>query len=416
MSTKFTSKNSLRDEARDKLDDGKMLSVKPVMFSTPVLSGVWEGMSNVQRFDAIAGMTASNTIKSNLASKIRAKGSGSSAFDIGMKWGDFETTGKKETVSQKIASGTFMSSNTLPVDWQNLWDAIRFDVTVKKAAMPTIRQLIYNIRTNANFTRTLKPTELGRASIYFEKNNGHGQAVPQGEILGGGFETFDIEIYAAGFTWDLLGELFGMAISPDELTNALIMGENALKDDLAMSPIINFSYAAEALTAASAVGTGRQELLYNTLVDGRNDMRVREHPATGRKLDTSNLIIVTSAFDAENIMDVAKGLPSVQDKTLNSLSWLKNVIAYEGESIELRDRTIEYEGVPEGTAFMLIPASQLPKSGYMEIAVKSDLVIETDLQPNVNNLSRIQRAYWFAEGIWYKGIKYFVQKITLSAW
>ncbi len=107
---------------------------------------------------------------------------------------------------------------------------------------------------------------------------------------------------------------------------------------------------------------------------------------------------------------------SVQDKNLNAISQIKEIVAYEGESIELRDRTITYDGVTEGTAFMLIPYTQIAKSGYMEIAVKRNLVVETDLQPNVNNLSRTQRAYWFAEGIWYKGIQYFVQKITLPAW
>lgn len=411
MSTKFTSKVTLAEEAREKIDSGKM-RLKPVDFSTPIMSGVFEKLNDKQKFDAIAGMTAASLIPTSLKASMKITGKYGSGFDVPMMWGDK----KKATVSEKLETGIFMSSNTLPVDWQNLWDALRIDVTVKKASMPTIRGKFYNIRTNANFPITLKPTEMGSVGIHFEENNGHGQAVPQGEILGGGYETFDIKIFAAGFTWDLLGELFGMAITPDDVTTALAIGENGLKDDLAISPIINFSYAAEALTPASTSGTGRQEKWYNTLVDGRDGLRKREHPATGRKLDTSNIIALCSAFDAENVLDVSRGLPSVQDKTLNSLSWLKEVVAYEGETIELRDRTIEYEGVPEGTVFLLIPYTQIQKSGYMEIAVKRDLVIETDLQPNVNNLSRTQRSYWFAEGIWYKGIQYFVQKLTMPAW
>lgn len=411
MSTKLTSKITLAVEAREKLDSGKM-RLKLIEFSKPIMSGVFESMNQKQRFDAIAGMTASSLIPTNLKANMKITGKYGSGFEVPMMWSDK----KSATVSEKLETGVFMSSNTLPVDWQNLWDALRIDVTVKKASMPTIRGKFYNIRTNFNFGITLKPTELGSVGIYFEKNNGHGQAVPQGEILGGAHESFDIEIFAAGFTWDLLGELFGMAITPDDVTTALAIGENGLKDDRAISPIINFSYSAEALTAASAVGAARQEKWWNTLVDGRDDLRVREHPATGKKLDTSNIIALCSAFDAENVLDVAKGLPSVQDKTLNSLSWLKEVVAYEGETIELRDRTIDYEGVPEGTVFLLIPHTQIQKSGYMEIAVKRDLVVETDLQPNVNNLSRTQRSYWFAEGIWYKGIQYFVQKLTMPAW
>jgi len=52
----------------------------------------------------------------------------------------------------------------------------------------------------------------------------------------------------------------------------------------------------------------------------------------------------------------------------------------------------------------------------MEIAVKQSLVVETDLKPDVSTLAREQKAWWFAEGIWYKGIQYFIQKITLPAW
>jgi hypothetical protein len=52
----------------------------------------------------------------------------------------------------------------------------------------------------------------------------------------------------------------------------------------------------------------------------------------------------------------------------------------------------------------------------MEIAVKRDLVMEMDQTPDVKTLAREERAWWFAEGVWYEGIQYFVQEITLPAW
>jgi hypothetical protein len=408
---KVISRKSLENEALERISRGNMSGVRPVDFITPALGGNFAGMSQDARFKAIDNLNG-KMIKSNLSHNIRMTGKYGGGSYVPMKWSD----GKTESVSERISSGAFMSSNTLSVDWQNLWDALRIDVTVRKAAMPTIRQLIYNITTNPNFTRTLKPTELGRVGIYFEENNGHGQAVPQGEVTGGSYDTFDILIRAAGFTWDLLGELFRMGITTEAIADALMIGENGKKDDSAISPILDFSYAGDQQTAASTVGTLRQELLYNTLIDGRDDMRQRTHPATGRKLDTSNLIILASAFDAENIQAVVRGLPSVQDKTLNAISQIKQIIAYEGETITLRDQTITYDGVSEGTAYMLIPASALPANGYMEIAVKRDLVVETDEVPNVSTLARMQRAWWYAEGIWYNGIQYFVQELTLPTW
>ena len=405
-------------KAEEKIASGKMGGLRPVEFCRPIISGGDGLMKAADRFGAIDKIRPVDMIGSNIADTFAVSAKYGGGSHVPMVWSDESTM----SLYERIASGKFnpvMSSNTLPVDWQNLWDALRFDVTVKKTAMPTIRQFIYNIRTNPNFTRILKPTELGKVSIYFERNNGHGQPVPQGEVLGGSYDTMQIEIEAAGFTWDLLFELFDQSVTTADIADGLLIGENSHKDNAAIDPILQFNYAGVAgsqTPANAASGAARQELLYNTLVDGKDDMRQRTHPSTGRKLDTSNLLILASAFDSENILEVSSGLPSVQDKTMNAISQIKRIIAYEGETIPLRTGNITYTGVTEGTAYMLIPADALPANGYMEIAVKRNLVVEVDAVPDVKTLAQEQRAWWYAEAIWYEGIQYFVQELTLPAW
>ena len=410
MSNLLVSRKSLQDEAKLKIAKGEMGTLQLVDFARPTLSGKHGRMSQGEKFDAIEKLTKMTS--HGVMSSVTVTGKYGSGFDMPQMWAD----GKTMSAREKIKAGTFMSSNTLPVDWDNLWDAFRIDVTVRKAALPTIRQFIYNITNNPNFTRTINPTEVSPFGVVFEENNGHGEAIPQGETLGGGFDSFTILIYAAGFTWDLMSELFDLTVTPERVIDAVMVGYNALRDDLAISPILNFTYAGVQQTAASTVGTLRQELLYNTIIDGVDDLGDRNHPVTDRNLSVNDVVILAHPFDARHIAMVATGLPSANERKYPGIPEITQVLSYDDEIIRLRDRSVTYSGVTKGTAYMIIPASALPAGGYMEIAVKRDLVVEVDQSPDVKTLTREERAYWFAEGIWTEGIQYFIQEITLPVW
>jgi len=409
------SRKSLQAEAQAKIDIGKAPGVKLVDFASPVLSGRFDKMSQEQKFDAVKGMNARNILPSSIDPVFQATGKYGGGFHVPMKWAGDDV---EMSVYERILSRKFqMSANTLPEDWTNLWDAIRIDVSIRKAGLPVIRQFIYNVTTNPNFTRQLNPTEITPIGIVFEENTGQGQAVNQGETTGGGFDTFTILIYAAGFTWDLLGELFDLTITPERIADAVSVGENALKDNIAIAPILAFGYSGTQQTAANALsGANRQELLYLTLEDGLDDLGDRNHPLTDRPLDVMDVVILAHPFDARHIARVASGLPSTNERVYSAISEITRVIAYDDEIIRQRSKVTTYSGVTKGTAYMIIPASAAPANAYMEIAVKRDLVIEIDTQPDVATLTREQRAYWFAEGIWTEGIQYFIQELTLPSW
>ncbi len=409
------SRKSLQAEAQAKIDKGTAPGMKLVDFSRPMLSGRFDKMDQGKRFDAIKGMNARDMLPSMVDPVFQHTKKYGGGFHVPMSWAGDDI---KMSVYDRILSRQFqMSANTLPEDWTNLWDAIRIDVSIRKAGLPTIRQNIYNVTTNPNFTRQVNPTEITPIGIVFEENTGHGQAVNQGETTGGGFDTFNILIYAAGFTWDLIAELFDLTIMPERIADAVSVGENALKDDLAIAPIIAFGYTGVQQTAANTLSNAnRQELLYLTLEDGLDDLGNRNHPLTDRALNVMDVVILAHPFDARHIARVASGLPSTNERVYSAISEINMVIAYDDEIIRQRTKTTTYSGVSQGTSYMIIPASALPAGGYMEIAVKRDLVIEIDTQPDVSTLTREQRAYWFAEGLWNHGIQYFIQELTLPSW
>lgn len=408
------SRKDLEKEARMKIAKGEMPAQMMTVFSNPVLSGKTK-MSQEEKFKMIDKIDDALMISSKFNNTLVMSGKYASGFDVPMEWSDNTTMSTREKLSMGAFSAK-MSSNTLPTDWENLWDAMRIDVSVRKAALPTIRQFIYNITTDPNFTRDIKPTEINNFGVVFEENNGHGEAVPQGETRGGGYDVFSILIYAAGFTWDLIAGLFDRTTTPERVMDAVMIGYNSLRDDLAISPILNFSYSGVQQTpAATLSGANRQELLYLTLEDAIDDLGDRNNPVTDRKLNVTDVLVLAHPFDARHIARVTSGLPSTNERVYPAISEIRNVISYDAETIRLRDRIVTYAGVTKGKAYMLIPASAV-EQGYMEIAVKRDLVVEVDQTPDVKTLTQEQRAYWFAEGIWYEGIQYFVQEITLPTW
>ena len=409
------SRGSLQAEAQADINKGTAPGMKLVDFSRPLFDRDIERMTQDDQWKAIGRLNARDMIPSMVGPTFHRTKKYGGGFHVPMSWADED---KKMSVYERILSRKFqMSTNTLPGDWTNLWDAIRIDVSIRKAGLPTIRQFIYDVITNPNFTRDINPTEITPHGVVFEENNGHGQAIPQGETTGGGFSTIQILIYAAGFTWDLIGELFDLTITPESIADAVSVGENALKDNIAINPILIFSYSGVQQTAANTLsGANRQELLYLTLEDGLDDLGNRNHPITDRALNVMDVVILAHPFDARHIARVATGLPSTNERVYGSISEINRVIAYDDEVIRQRSKTTTYTGVTQGTAYMIIPASAAAGNDYMKIAVKRDLTIEVDTQPDVTTLTRERRAYWFAEGIWTHGIQYFIQELTLPTW
>ena len=408
MDNLLVTKDTLKEEFQRRVSNGGA-SIEPVGLTAPVIGGRISKAND----DAVykAAMAASPI---GYQPVFRAVGKYGSAFDIPRKWNDGTTMSVRDRIARgklKLPREPQASTNTLMPDWENLWEAVRLDLSVRKAAMPSIRQFIYRELQRPNASRTMNISELFPYGVVFEENNGEGQSVAQGETRGGQYDSVDIKIYAAGFTWSLLAELFDNSLDMGQLNDAVAVGFNARRDDLAIDPILNFSYAGAGQTAAATLsGANRQELLYLTLEDAIDDLGERTEPITGRKIDVSNCVVLASELDARHIARVAQGLPSTNERAYPSLSEINRVLGYHGETIPLRDRTVTYSGVPNGTAYLIVP------NRYMAIPIKRNMMVEVDMQPDVRTLSREERAYWFAEGIYTEGIQYFVQEITLPTW
>ena len=341
------------------------------------------------------------------------------AIHVPQKWSD----GRVESAFARVTSGRFektakaaVTGNTLLPDWAQLWDAMRMDITIRKNANPTVRQFLYNIYNRPDADRTNKLTEMLPYGIVFDLYNGTGQGVRQGDKGEGQVGTVDINIYAAGFTWDLLASLFDKSLDMTMLADSVAVGYNAKLDDLAVKPIFSADYStagtAKHTAAVSGSSLGREELFYKTLSNALDGLGARVDPVTKKKIDPSGSYLLCSGNVARHASKVINGLPmNSGNAPLGAISEIAGIVVYDGETIIGRDGNTVYDGVGDTYAYIVKP------NRYMDIVVKRGLTTEIDTQPDVKTLAQEERAYYFAEGIYNaEGLTNFVQKITLPVW
>lgn len=326
---------------------------------------------------------------------------------------------KRGSIADRIMRGTFASGNTMLEDWTDLWDAVRLDITMRKAANPTIRQYLYDEIFMPDATKDIRISELYPYGFIFEKNNGEGQSVKMGANLGGASETIPMYIYAAGFTWTLLASLFDRTYDISRMTEGVAIGEAAKKDDLAVSPILDQDYGTVDTedsdgvikwTGASDIGEYRQEKFVNTMMDGIDGFGEREDPVTHRKIVAENLVAFGTPKDMRHLAYVKNGLGKTTPENYDPLRQITQLVAYDGETIDMPNQTVTYTAPTDGYIYLI------KKNRYMKIPQKRKLTVEVDPQPDVERLAMEKRAWYFVEALYSEGTNYYIQKVTLPTW
>jgi hypothetical protein len=307
-----------------------------------------------------------------------------------------------------------MDGNTLPDDWRTLIDAMRIQLTINKALNPTVREFIYSVLDRPNATATEDVRELFPYAFEFVENDGEGQPVEMGEMRGGQVDYLTQKIRSTGLTWSLRKVLFDTTMDMAKVNEGIAYAENAKKDDTALAPIINFTYATAAKTAADATsGATREDLLWRTLSNAKEDVIARRDPVTDERLIPMGCTLLCHPVDAMHVMDVVNGFDGTSQniQRRNALTYISRVIGYEGGRIRSRSKgLISYTDLTEKKAYLIVPNRR------MIISRKRGLQLNIDTNPDVLKLAQQEMAWWYCEGEYNDGIGYFIQEITLPAW
>ena len=404
-------KEILNAQFQDKMLNGKKVMVKnPANVMSTQFGSVIPKSGSILDDSSLGLVNQAQGL--NRMGSIVLSGKYESGFDYPFgKRGSINDRIRKGTFSMDTMRAEFAAGNTLNDNWADLIDAIRLDLTIRKEAQTTIRQYIYSEIQMPNATKDIRPSELYPYGIVFEENNGEGQSVRQGANMGGAVDTIPMKIYAAGFVWTLLAKLFDGTYDLSRLSDGVALAYAAKKDDLAIAPILGGTYAGAKATAASTIGTLRQELLMNTLMNGIDDIADRVDPITGRKIVGEGLVALGTSKDMRHIAHVMSGLGNSTPEKYSPLSQITKLIGYEGETIDMPGETVSYTGCTDGTVHLIKP------NRYFKIPIKRNLVMEIDSQPNVNTLAQEQKAWYFVEAMYNAiGIDSFVQELTLPVW
>ena len=405
MTIELITKASLREKNIEALRSGKVFIDNPASVVKDNMGSRFRDMEESAKYNLLESAEKISNIHS-----VSFSGKYPSGFDVPL--------GKEKlSVNDRMRAGRFdpnASSNTLMPEWELFWRAYEISLTQGVHEYPYFGNFIFNENINLDATKIIDIKEMIDPVVIFEENNLEGQAVRQGELMGGSTDNVEHFAYTAGFAFTLLAKWYDKRLDMSKVSRAVTRGHGALRNDLALSPIINFSYSVDQQTAADTTsGAGRQELLYLTIENGIDDLEQRTDPSTQRKVSVDNLLILTNEVDARHISRVLTGFPDVtlDTKRYPAITNIRRIIGYDGETLTLNNYTVSYDGVPDKIAYLLKPLHP-----YMQLSVKRGLTAFVDPNPNVKTLTQEERAWAFAQGIWYNGIQYIVQEITLPAW
>lgn len=412
---KTPGENTLGAERVAIIANGGRLEAAPVQMARANTAEA-VGISSIN-LNGRRGIIDDPRLTNDMASPVMQSSIGINAFMSGLdveqeSLGGLTMAQRIREIAQKNGSAR-MEGNSLIPDWRNLWDAMRIDLTIRKVAQPTVRELIYGVVDTPNATRVMTPTEMLPHGVIFKENNGGGEAVRQAELQGGLYDTVIQKIYAAGLTIDLLATLFAENYTDLSINDAVAIGESGLKDDIALAPIFAHSYAAVAQTAADATGTTREEKLYRTLQNGSEDLGARRDPVTNRELGDSALVLLASPTDARRAQSVMDGKFPAANTTgpFTSLEGVfSRIVGYDPEVITAVSEVVAYTPVPTGKAYII------KLNRRMLIAIKRRLQLNINMNPNPATLAQEERAWWYCEAIYNAGIDDFIQEVTLPAW
>jgi len=421
---------SNRELASKRMADGKINFKFSDMcgISTPL--GLKDSDSDDTRFHKMRGARKG---KSKMPDFDEIKKYGS-ALDVPKKcFSMLDENGEPKTMSvrEMVRAGVFTkkrienapqgSSNTLLPDWEQFWEAMKFDLSIKKTVNPTIRENIYNIVDMPNSSQKVGFREFFSYAVVFKEHNGAGQPVNMGETRGGQIDDVTHKLYSAGFSVELIAKLFDRSLDFDKMNDGVIEGYNSLRDDLAISPIINGTYAGGKTTDADTTGSNREEKLYLTIENAVDAFAQKLDPVTKQEIGAEGLVFLTNKYDSMHIRRVISGNIKKSgfntDRGFEAIPEINKILGYNGNSIDGRMESEIYAGVPSKVGFLIMPCTGPTGNRYMNIGVKRNLQSEVDENPNVKTLEQENRAWWFCECIYYaEGINSFVQKIQLPVW
>ena len=298
--------------------------------------------------------------------------------------------------------GEFLGSSDMLTE---LAQKVTVDVELGRNDIPLLYQGLYRTFTNANFPRLLDANYILYANVVFLQHF-EGQEVRFGTMASEQGVTVPILTYSAGFEWDEDVEVYDEGWRVEMANEAVGRAYNALLNHLHLSPIITYNYAGmtNPNTSGALTPSGNEiEDIRATLRAALNDA-AQNVDANGIKKAIRPTTILCTTADAYKIndalslgnrpslgttaaggpIDVLLGRVSDTSGPNASVNQITNIIAYDGEDLDMGNLSWNYAGPVDGTVFLIQPQRNLFEF------VKHDLRVDTQRPADLSRLVAAQ--------------------------
>lgn len=298
--------------------------------------------------------------------------------------------------------GEFLGSGDMLTE---LAEKVTVDVELGRDDIPLLYNGLYRTFTNPNFPRLLDANYILYANVVFLQHF-EGQEVRFGTMASEQGVTVPILTYSAGFEWNEDVEVYDEGWRVEMANEAVGRAYNALLNHLHLSPILTYNYAGmtnpNQTAAQTPTGNEIEDIratLRQALIDAAENV-----DENGRKKAirpsyllgaTSDIIKINDALalsDRPSIgttansgpIDVLLGRVTDTAGPNPSVNQITNLIAYDGEDLDMGGLTWSYAGPTAGTVYLIQPGRNLFEF------VKHDLRVDTERPADLSRLVAAQ--------------------------
>ena len=307
------------------------------------------------------------------------------------------TTADKKTVHEFIGTDDFAAA---------FYERQEYEVDAGRDEEPLLYQSLYSITEDRNLPRNVPVNRVGPAGVVFEKVEEGGEV----KFATVGQSNFSVPIYhySVGLEYDDDLVEFNELWNLSEVERQAGTAYNALLNNIHLSPILTHTYAAKNQTDGTAITYDTNALLPEKYLRAMEQAIIDAvGEASDPRREPYELVISTA-----NLFTMERALTIVpqQGITLQSsaLSRIRRIIAYDGWTGTMGQKTTTYSGVAAGTAY-LVDVGQ--KARNMRSYVKHGLR-RTMGNPDVSRFI-LEQTVWDSRLGTYADIAAGVQEVTL---
>lgn len=298
-----------------------------------------------------------------------------------------------------------------PDDYYDLIEMISIDLTRRRIEEVDFTDRISMETVRADFSQSINIKEFLPYTGAFLPRTGAGESAPLIQHKTGEKGSVDLTLYDIGDERSIEDELYNTDIhSLQKVNNAVTRAYTALRNQLCLGPMIAYSTNNSWVLAqrvAADTNPSYELALYRTLRVAVRKLMALLDPQTLQEISYSRIALIVRnnviTFDLNRILRgqlaLSRNSSGVGNEVLNVEPLpIDEIWKYRGDTLYIGPKKVEYPGVPEGKAYLVVTAAS---DNGNHTLTKRGLTMEMGTG-DVMTLAREKRVWYAVHGAYNK--------------